>query len=156
MTKKDYSILRSIDNFSFNIVVPLFFLILYFLMYQLFPCTGNYDYKNKRKNYNILYTGLQISSIGESNQKRQTRADGFDDLGRSLVAFRAQHADIRQIAVVVCIVKAVADDKFIRNREAAEIGFQTLAVAVLLVEERDRSNAGRIPRGEELAQILHR
>ena len=39
-----------------------------------------------------------------------------------LIALRPQHADIRQVAVIVGIVESVADDELVRDREAAEIG----------------------------------
>ena len=73
-----------------------------------------------------------------------------------LIALRPQHADIRQVAVVVGIVESVADNELVRDREAAKIGLQALTVAILLVEEGDRGDAGGVARGEELAQIFHR
>ena len=73
-----------------------------------------------------------------------------------LIALRLQDADVRQVAVVVGVVEAVADDKFVGDLEAAHVGLVALRVPCRLVEEGDGRDGRGIARAEELAQVLHR
>ena len=71
------------------------------------------------------------------------------------IALRLQNADVGEIAVVICVIEAVADDEFVRDLEAAHIGLVALGMARRLVQERDRRNGCGVPCAEELTQVLH-
>ena len=38
------------------------------------------------------------------------------------IALRLQNADVGEIAVVICVIEAVADDEFVGHFEACEVG----------------------------------
>lgn len=61
------------------------------------------------------------------------------------IALRLQNADVGEIAVVICVIEAVADDEFVRDLEAAHIGLVALGMARRLVQERDRRNGCGVP-----------
>ena len=69
------------------------------------------------------------------------------------IALRLQNADVGEIAVVICVIEAVADDELVRDLEAAHIGLVALGMARRLVQERDRRNGCGVPCAEELAQV---
>lgn len=71
------------------------------------------------------------------------------------IALRLQNADVGEIAVVICVIEAVADDELVRDLEAAHIGLVALGMARRLVQERDRRNGCGVPCAEELTQVLH-
>ena len=71
------------------------------------------------------------------------------------IALRLQNADVGEIAVVICVIEAVADDEFVRDLEAAHVGLVALRVPRRLVEEGDGRDGRGIARAEELAQVLH-
>ena len=72
------------------------------------------------------------------------------------IALRLQNANVGEIAVVICVIEAVADDEFVGDLEAAHVGLVALRVPRRLVEEGDGRDGRGIARAEELAQVLHR
>ena len=61
-----------------------------------------------------------------------------------LIALRLQDADVRQVAVVVGVVEAVADDEFVGDLEAAHVGLVALRASPIFNPKRDLKYRGPV------------